>query len=139
MLLLALAAAAAAAGARRWADGPPPARRLARSAESADDADLDLLLTTAAELEALAADCDRASDPGRVYDFSIRWGTYLSGRLRRLEYRDRAGALGTPEKARYEQLRRRLQEVAPAARRLGLAQPAVVEDGTRRAARHRLT
>jgi hypothetical protein len=85
------------------------------------EADLDLMF---AQLKALR---ELASDPGtaRVYDFSIRWGTLLSGRLERLAYYHSRGELALHEQARYESLRCQLREVLPLVERLGLASPTV--------------
>jgi hypothetical protein len=89
--------------------------------------DLDLICAAVDVLDELAADPDAADDRARVYDFSIRWGVLLAGRLRRLEHYDAAGALSGEEKARYDALVQRLRDATPAARRLGLTAPRLAD------------
>ena len=50
------------------------------------DRDLDMIFAETNALRELAADPKEANDGARVYDFSIRWGTLMSGRLERLEH-----------------------------------------------------
>jgi hypothetical protein len=93
------------------------------------DADLDLIFAQLKALRELASD----SGGGRVYDFSIRWGTLLSGRLERLAYYYHHGELAPDEQARYESLRSELREALPLVELLGLAFPTVLlEDAGRR-------
>jgi hypothetical protein len=73
------------------------------------DADLDVLFDQIKQLRELAGDPDRARDSARVYDFSIRWGTFLRGRLERLDYYYSRGTLTTGEQARYQDLRTELR------------------------------
>ncbi len=86
-------------------------------------ADIDMVLDQVNALRELASDPGKAQDSARVYDFSIRWGTMLSGRLERLDYYHRRGELTRDEQARYAWLRGELREVLPLAERLGLARP----------------
>lgn len=55
------------------------------------DADLGMIASEIEALRDLASDSGEAQDGARVYDFSIRWGILLSGRLKRLERYYRAG------------------------------------------------
>lgn len=88
-------------------------------------ADLDLLFAEIEALRALASDPDTAQDDARVYDFGIRWGALLSGRLQRLAYYHHQERLTPHEQARYEKLRAELHDVRPMAEQLGLARPTI--------------
>lgn len=87
--------------------------------------DLDSLFAAVAALRELAADTSKKQDSARVYDFSIRWGTMLAGRLERLAHYHGRGELRPRERERYERLRTELRDALPAMRELGLARPAV--------------
>src|SRR5699024_3894679 len=89
------------------------------------DVDLDLLFAHVKALRELASDPEKAQDSARIYDFSIRWGTLLSGRLERLAHYHDRGELTPDEQARYEALRAELREAVPLIERLGLARPRV--------------
>lgn len=94
------------------------------------DTDLDLLFDQVKELRELADDPDKAHDSARVYDFSVRWGTFLRGRLERLAYyHSRAAALTPDQQARYQALCTELRQALPVVERLGLARPNVDIDG----------
>ncbi|MBV9312689.1 MAG: hypothetical protein JO100_02890 [Pseudonocardia sp.] len=97
------------------------------------DADLDLLFDQVKQLLELACDPDKAHDSARVYDFSIRWGTFLRGRLERLAYYHNRAALSADEQARYQALRTELRRALPLVEQLGLARPNVaLDDSSRR-------
>jgi hypothetical protein len=97
------------------------------------DTDLDVLFDQIKQLRELAGDPDRARDSGRVYDFSIRWGTFLRGRLERLDYYYSRGTLTAGEQARYQDLRTELRLALPLVQQLGLGCPNVaLDDGSRR-------
>jgi hypothetical protein len=66
-----------------------------------------------------------AEDGGRIYDFSIRWGTLMSGRLKRLEHYYRAGDLTDEQAQRYRDLRRELRDAMRLAESLGVSRPTV--------------
>lgn len=93
-------------------------------------ADLDLMFAQVTALRELASDPDKAQDSARVYDFSIRWGTLVHGRLERLAYYHGRGELTLDEQARYESLRRELREALPLLERFGLARPSAALGGT---------
>lgn len=97
-------------------------------------ADIDLIRGQIAALRDLASDPDKAADSARVYDFSIRWGAVLSGRLERLEHYHRRGELSPDDEARYAELRGQLRDILPLAERLDVGRPTVpLEDaGARR-------
>lgn len=94
-------------------------------------ADLDLLFAHVEALRELAADSAKARDSARVYDFGIRWGTLLAGRLERLAHYHCRGELRPDDRARYDALRAELRDVLPLAERLGLARPTVALDDGR--------
>ena len=82
----------------------------------------------AAEIDALrklASDPEKAEDSARIYDFSIRWGVLLSGRLKRLEHYYRAAQLTEGQESRYRELRLEFKEAMTLIERLGLGRPRV--------------
>lgn len=95
------------------------------------DADLDLMIAAVKALRELASDPDKAQDGARVYDFSIRWGTLLHGRLERLAYYHGRGELTPQQQERYQGLCAQLRHSLPLIERLGLARPSVVLGSTR--------
>lgn len=92
------------------------------------DNDLDLIFAQVQALHELASDPDKAQDSARVYDFSIRWGTLLHGRLERLAYYHGRAQLAPDEQQRYATLRSELRAALPLVERLGLARPSVALD-----------
>lgn len=89
------------------------------------DADLSMIAAGIGALRELASDPAKAEDGTRVYDFSIRWGVLMSGRLMRLEHYHRAGDLTEDQERRYRDLRRELRDAGPQIEHLGLGWPAV--------------
>jgi hypothetical protein len=89
------------------------------------DADLGMVGFGIEALRELALDPEKAQDNDRVYDFSIRWGVLLSGRLKRLEHYYREDRLTEDQRSRYRELRRDLKEAIPQMGRLGLGRPRV--------------
>lgn len=89
------------------------------------DTDLRMVAAALGALRELASDPARAQSSAEVYDFSIRWGTLISGRLMRIEHYYRAGNLTDEQEWRYRSLRRELRDAAPQAERLGLGRPTV--------------
>lgn len=89
------------------------------------DADLDQLFVQTEALRELAEDSDASSDENRIYDFSIRWGVLMSGRLPRLAYYNERGELSPPQAERFRALCDELRSVRPLTDRLGIAQPRV--------------
>lgn len=85
--------------------------------------DLDLLFEQVRCLRELAENPELSSDSDRVYDFGIRWGVLLAGRLPRLAYYSGKGALSAVEQARFDRLRAELRQVLPVIERLSLAKP----------------
>lgn len=89
------------------------------------DRDLDVIFAGIEALRDLASDPDKAKDGARVYDFNVRWGTLMSGRLMRLEHYYRAVKLTGEQERRYRELRREFENVAPAIESLGVTRPTV--------------
>ena len=89
------------------------------------DRDIEMISAALEGLRQLASDEYSAQDNAKIYDFSIRWGVLLAGRLERLEHYDHAGDLSQDQKRRYRELRRELDKAAPQADRLGIARPNV--------------
>ncbi len=87
------------------------------------DRDMGMISAALLELRQLSSDQQKAQDGARIYDFSIRWGVLLSGRLERLEYFHQAGELTRDQEDRYRQLKQELGEAAPQAESLGIARP----------------
>lgn len=87
------------------------------------DGDIEMISAALEELRQLASGRMNAQDDAKIYDFSIRWGVLMAGRLKRLEHYNRAGDLSQDQVRRYRELRRELDEAAPQAERLGLARP----------------
>ena len=87
------------------------------------DRDMGMISAGVEELRQLASDQQQAQDNARIYDFSIRWGVLISGRLQRLDHYHRAGELTRDQERRYGELREELRDAAPQAERLGIARP----------------
>ena len=96
-----------------------------RIARPGVDADLGMVGFGIEALRDLALDPGKAQDDDRVYDFSIRWGVLLSGRLKRLEHYYREGRLTEDQRSRYRELKRDLKDATPLMERLGLGKPRV--------------
>ncbi len=87
------------------------------------ETDLSMIAAETAALRELASDPAKAEDSARVYDFSIRWGVLMSGRLKRLEHYYRVGDLTQDQERRYRELTRELKDVAPLAEDLDIGRP----------------
>jgi hypothetical protein len=87
------------------------------------DRDMGMISAGVEELRQLASDQQQAQDNARIYDFSIRWGVLISGRLQRLDHYHQAGELTRDQERHYGQLREELRNAAPQAERLGIARP----------------
>lgn len=70
------------------------------------------------------------------YDFSIRWGTALAGRLRRLVHYSSLGELDEADQRRYASLRDELQSLSGLIDRFGLARPVFTDLPPATAKRH---
>jgi hypothetical protein len=65
---------------------------------------------------------EQVSD-GERYDFSIRWGTALAGRLPRLVHYSSRGRLEPADEQRFQALREDLRGLSDLIARMGLVQP----------------
>src|SRR5947209_10993259 len=65
---------------------------------------------------------EQVSD-GEKYDFSIRWGTALAGRLPRLVHYSSRGRLAPADEHRFQALREDLRGLSDLIARMGLVQP----------------
>ncbi len=62
-------------------------------------------------------------DDGEKYDFSIRWGTALAGRLPRLVHYSSRGLLAEADERRFQALCDELRGLSDLIDRIGLARP----------------
>ena len=69
---------------------------------------------------------DEVSDSEK-YDFSIRWGTALAGRLPRLVHYSSRGLLDEADERRFQALCDELRALSELIDRIGLAQPVFTE------------
>jgi hypothetical protein len=74
---------------------------------------------------------------GEKYDFSIRWGTALAGRLPRLVHYSSRGLLDETDERRFQALCHELRELSEVIERIGLAQPVFSDSPPATAKRHR--
>jgi hypothetical protein len=70
-------------------------------------------------------------DDGQIYDFSVRWGSALAGRLRRLVYYNASGLLNEADERRYQSLCDELRSVSALVERFGIARPRFSEAPSR--------
>jgi hypothetical protein len=94
-----------------------------RSAVIGVDGDFAVLFEQVRLLRELAAEAEATAEDGRVYDFGIRWGTMLAGRLARLRYYHERGELAPADEERYARLRTEMAGVADAVHRFRLSRP----------------
>ena len=73
---------------------------------------------------------------GESYDFSIRWGTALAGRLRRLVYYSSQGMLSESDERRFQSLSTELQGLSELIDRFELAHPVFTDTPPAKAKRH---
>lgn len=85
------------------------------------DEDVELLREQIEALKKLGRQ-DDVSD-GEIYDFSIRWGTALAGRLPRLVHYDDQGLLDQAAQREFHGLCHELRELTELAVRFGLTEP----------------
>lgn len=88
------------------------------------DDDIELLTEQTEALKQLGArGGDDPVSEGQRYDFSIRWGTAMAGRLRRLAHYSALGELDDADERRFGALRDELHTLSDLIDRFGLAQP----------------
>ena len=99
------------------------------------DDDVELLTEQIQALKELGQKKELAE--GEAYDFSIRWGTALAGRLRRLVHYSSQGLLEEADKRRYQTLCEELRGLSDLIDRFNLAQPVFTDTPPASAKRHR--
>jgi hypothetical protein len=107
----------------------------AKSAPITIDDDVEWLTEQIAALKRLGQKDE--VDAGEKYDFSIRWGTALAGRLPRLVHYSSRGLLDATDERRFQALCDELRELSEVIERIGLAQP-VFREPTPAKSRHGL-
>jgi hypothetical protein len=85
------------------------------------DDDIELLTEQMAALRELGRKED--VDGETIYDFSIRWGTALAGRLRRLVYYSSSGMLTDADERRFQSLCDEMRALSELIDRFNLARP----------------
>ncbi|BBZ39464.1 hypothetical protein [Mycobacterium conspicuum] len=65
-----------------------------------------------------------------IYDFSIRWGTVLAGRVRRLAHYSALGLLAEADAAKFQALRDELDELTGLIERFRLTRPRLAGDAS---------
>ena len=88
------------------------------------DNDVELITGQIKALKELGRKDDEAPiSEGQRYDFSIRWGTVLAGRLRRLVHYSSLGRLDDADERRFDALRDELRRLSHLIDRFRLAHP----------------
>ncbi len=88
------------------------------------DDDVELITEQIKALKELGTKDDEAPiSEGQRYDFSIRWGTVLAGRLRRLVHYSSLGRLDAEDERRFRELCDELRRLSHLIDRFRLAQP----------------
>lgn len=76
-------------------------------------------------------------DEGESYDFNIRWGTALAGRLRRLVHYSAQGILNEADERRFQSLCDELRGLSELIDRFDLTHPVFTDPQPAKAKRHR--
>jgi hypothetical protein len=109
-----------------------------RTAVDIDD-DVELITGQIKALKELAQqDYQEPISEGQRYDFSIRWGTVLAGRLRRLVHYSSLGELNDADLSRFHALCDELRTLSHLIDRFRLAQPNFTDAALATAKRFRL-
>ncbi len=102
------------------------------------DNDVELIRQQINALRELAKlDDQEAISEGQRYDFSIRWGTVLAGRLRRLVHYSSLGRLDDADERRFHALRDELRTLSHLIDRFRLASPNFTDSPPTKAKRFR--
>jgi hypothetical protein len=101
------------------------------------DDDFELINEQIETLKQLAA--REKLDEGESYDFSIRWGAALAGRLRRLVHYSSQGILSESDERRFQSLCDELRGLSELIDRFGLAHPVFTDTAPAKAKRHGAT
>lgn len=92
------------------------------------DNDVELITQQISALKELAKkDDEEPISEGERYDFSIRWGTVLAGRLRRLRHYNSLGRLDEADVRRFHALRDEVRTLSHLVDRFRLARPNVTD------------
>lgn len=94
------------------------------------DDDVELLRDQIEALQQLGR--QEAVSDGEIYDFSIRWGTALAGRLPRLVHFSSQNRLDEAAEEEFESLCDELRKVSELAAQFGLAEPQFTPEPERR-------
>ena len=100
---------------------------------SVDD-DIDFLTDQVEVLKKLG---QKDASDGEVYDFSVRWGTGLAGRLPRLVHYSSLGLLNPDDQQRFNVLCEELRGLCDLAENLGLVRPLLPDELDASAPGHR--
>jgi hypothetical protein len=100
------------------------------------DDDVELITEQIEALKALG-ELDEVSD-NQSYDFSIRWGTTLAGRLARLVHYSALGLLDASDEDKFHTLCAELRELSSLVDRFELAHPVFTDTPPATAKRHRV-
>ncbi|BBY08183.1 hypothetical protein [Mycobacterium noviomagense] len=98
------------------------------------DDDFELLNEQIQALKQLGAKKELAE--GESYDFSIRWGAALAGRLRRLVHYSAQGILSEADERRFQALCDELRGLSDLINRFDLAHPVFTDSPPAKAKRH---
>ncbi len=102
------------------------------------DDDVELITEQIKALKELRdKDDEEPISEGQRYDFSIRWGTVLAGRLRRLVHYSSLGLLDDADEPRFHALCDELRTLSNLIDRFRLAQPVFTDTPPAKAKRHR--
>ncbi|OBK44597.1 hypothetical protein [Mycobacterium sp. 1081908.1] len=113
-----------------------PARAAAEAVSI--DGDVELITGQIRALKDLATqDDEEPISEGQRYDFSIRWGTVLAGRLRRLVHYSSLGRLTDTDERTFDALRHELRSLSHLIERFRLAQPNFTDSPPAKAKRFR--
>lgn len=93
------------------------------------DDDIELLTEQIESLKQLGR-CDHVDD-GKIYDFSIRWGAALAGRLRRLVHYSCLGILSAADEQRFQSVCDELRSMSDLIERFDLARPRFTDTPSR--------
>jgi hypothetical protein len=114
------------------------ATQIPTRAAVAIDHDVELITEQIKALKELGQkDAEAPISEGQRYDFSIRWGTVLAGRLRRLVHYSSLGRLDDMDERRFHALCDELRTLSHLIDRFRLAQPNFTDSRPARAKRYR--
>ncbi|HTX97880.1 MAG TPA: hypothetical protein VME67_25405 [Mycobacterium sp.] len=89
------------------------------------------------QVEALKALGQKDPSDGEIYDFSIRWGAALAGRLPRLLHYHSLGLLDGADERRFHELCDELRELSGLVEKLSLVRPVLPGDEAASVSGHR--